>query len=1073
MKIQPWSAIGAPSRWILVLFCLLRPTVPAWAAESEPGASHVNVRVDFPAAQTDGSWPVTFGVPFPVNVLKPDQPVVLRANGRVIPTQATSLATWDRQGRSVRWLLVDAMIDRAQAGAAPELIWNDGAASPSTSLTLRREAQHLVIDTGVARFRVRTHRRFGIDQITAGNLELTNPQRPIRFVIADHNGRRYEASGNLTAGGAVVEDHGPVRITLRSEGWYVNDAGERFCRHDIRLSFHAGSGLVRVLHTFIFTEHTDAAKVTDLALVIPLAGRAREAAFSTSDEDLAAAHVIKDPADISLVQDYQTRWNLQWTLSAGQDGPALARGSRYGGWAALASEQASVTAAIRDAWQNYPNQMQVKDNALQVHFWPDRGRPLDFATRAILSVYGEEGMANIDKFFLSRNKPYSRSIFDVPNNAMGLAKTHELWLDFAAAPLDVKRSAAVACQAHTPVLATADPAWNAASGALGPIHPRDPQRYPEVEAALDAAFDRFVYWQNRHADFGWLDYGDVHNDARGEAFTLKVNGGTIAMPWRYWDSAHYGLPTSLWMLYFRSGARKYLQFAEANSRHCMDIDRCHHGNDVDRFTGTHYYCDWSIIHWGGSPPNYVMLTHYDRLDFMLLAYYLRGDRRGLEVMKLWGDAAWRFRDDPTKHFPLKMLPPRDIEHARHYGPNLLNLLELYRATWDERYLTMARDFAAALVQLTRLDEPDAPLNASSISYIFEPMLAWWQFTQDDTFRRATLRLAQVHQTSVLGQYNHAAGAVAFLLGGDTRFLDQSVAAMTRYVSSIHVGSDPAKRGSMGGWAAGGHPFALRTIPVLLAIMEQAPDSWKQRRLPLMTHSTTLFSPGPRHPTFYLQRGSDSDVPSVMQLHLGWNQRGTLSDALGRALQVIQSPVDANAMVEVRIPPSSPGMHTLKFDLRPTRSAGEYMERGFVTVVAADGMNYWVGPSTDEGIFTVFAPRLHFRAPAGVGHLELPVDTHQTWATYAWHPVVNLYDARSQVVYTAEGPGPVMLKAPASQADQGQIWTIGPLSSILAPQANATWNKPMRDPAEPFPQFFRLPPGVPQVSPRADMLPQEP
>jgi hypothetical protein len=1070
MKYPRCDAIGSFCRWSVLVFCLSLLAMELHAASEVRG---VRVQVDFPQDQPAGAWPVTFGVPFPAGVLTPGATVTLQAGGKPIATQTTPLATWDRQGQSVRWLLVDAMIDRPQSQGGMELTWNAPRAKPAAPLAMRREGEHFIIDTGAAQFRVRTAGRFGIDQIRARGTNLIRPQRPIRFVIRDHRGQSYEASGNLTPGGAVVEDHGPVRLTLRSEGWYVNDTGERFCRHDIRLSFYADSPLVRVLHTFIFTEHTDAAKVTDLAVVVPLADSAHEAGFSIDADDLALAKVIANPRDISLVQDYQTRWDLRWTLKDAESDEPVASGGRYGGWAALASKRASVTAAIRDAWQNYPNQMQVRDDALIVHFWPDRGRPLDFSTRAILSVYGEDGTANIDKFFQNQNKPYARSIFDVPNNAMGLAKTHELWLDFAAGPLDVQRSAAVARQAHTPVLAMADPAWIAASNAIGPIHPRDPQRYPEVEAAIDAAFDRFVHWQRRHADYGWLDYGDVHNDARGESFTLKVNGGTIAPPWRYWDSAHYGLPTSLWMLYLRSGERKYLQFAEANTRHCMDIDRCHHGNDVDRFTGTHYYCDWSIIHWGGAPPDYVMLTHYDRLDFMLLAHYLRGERRGLDVMKLWGDAAWRFRDDPNVIFPLKMLPPEDIEHARHYGPNLLNLLELYRATWDERYLTMARDFADALVKLTRLDEPDARLDFSSITFVFEPMLAWWQFTQDDTFRRATVRLAQVHQTSVLGQYNFAAGAVASFMTGDTRYLDQSVATMTRYVSSIHTGPDLAKRGAMGEWAAGAHPFALRSIPILLAALEQAPDAWKQRRLPLDVRSTTLHSPGPRHPTFFLQPVNDSSVPPVLQLHLGRNQRGTLSDPNGRELQVIQSPEDGNAMVEVSIPPASTGIHTLKFDLRPTRSAGDYMERGFVTVVAADGLHYWVGPSTDDGKFTVFAPRLHFRAPSGVEHWEMPVDTHKTWAAYAWHPVVNLYDPRGQVVYTAEGPGPLTLKAQVSQADQGQVWSIGPFSTISAPQVNASWNKPMRDPSEPFPQFFCLPRGATRVSPRHDMLPVDP
>lgn len=1040
-----------------------------------PAGSAVPISIDMPADFNGGAWPTTFGVPFPKGALAPEAAVSLRVDGKPIITQTTPLATWDRDGRSVRWLLVDAQFTRAEAQGKVELAWGDAADSAPSPISVRRHKDGMVIDTGAARFDVATRGRFGINRITLANGdELVTPDHPVRFVIADHDGRRYEASGNRTEGGVVIEDHGPVRLALRSEGWYLSADDRPFCRHDIRLSFHAGSGLVRVLHTFIFTEHTDAAKVTDLAMTIPIKGTATTAAFGVDADNLSAAHVVKSPDALSLVQDYKTRWDLNWSLSAGADSQPLAAGARYGGWAALTGKHGGVTAALRDAWQNYPNQMEVRDNALIVHVWPGTGRPLDFSTRAILSVYGEDGIKNIDQFFKSQNKPYGRSIFDVPNNAMGLAKTHELWLDFTAGEFDAARSADVARQANTPVLAIADPAWNAASEALDLLHHRDPDSYPQVEAALDASFDRFVYWQRHHADYGWLDYGDVHADARGEAYIHKVAGGIIASPWRYWDSTHYGLPNSLWLLYLRSGERKYLQFAEANSRHCMDIDRCHHGNDVDRFTGTHYYCDWSIIQWGGAPPTYVMLTWYDRLDYMLQAYFLRGERRGLDVLREWGEAVDRFHGDPTKPFPLTMLPPRDIENARHFGPNMLNLLELYRVTWDERYLTHAKGFADALVTLTRLDEPGADLDPSSLSYIFDPMLAWWRFTGDDTFRRATLRLADTHLTKGSGQPNFAAAAAGFMMSGDTRYLDHGAAQLVLHASSIHVGDDAAKRGSMGAWASGIHPFATRTIPILLAAIERAPEAWKRENLPLMERSTALRMAGARHGTLYLEPATDAATPALLRLHLGHNQRGTLRDPRGEVLQVIEAPPTGNAIVEITLNPGATGVHTLTFDLRPTRSASDYIDRGFVSVIGATGVKYWTGPSTEDGRYCLFAPRLHFRVPAGVERFEIDVDTHTTWAAYAWHPVVHLYDAEGRIADTKEGPGAFKLTATVSPGQAGKAWSIGPLTEVSAPSANATWNKPMRDPAAHFPAFFKLPDGfAPIVSPRADMLPETP
>jgi len=78
---------------------------------------------------------------------------------------------------------------------------------------------------------------------------------------------------------------------------------------------------------------------------------------------------------------------------------------------------------------------------------------------------------------------------------MGVAKTHEVWLDFRANDAAQDRAVQVARQANTPVLAAADPRWNCASRALGPLHLHDPDGFPHVEAALEAMLDRFTYWE--------------------------------------------------------------------------------------------------------------------------------------------------------------------------------------------------------------------------------------------------------------------------------------------------------------------------------------------------------------------------------------------------------------------------------------------------------------------------------------------------------------------------------------------------------------------------------------------------
>ena len=93
-----------------------------------------------------------------------------------------------------------------------------------------------------------------------------------------------------------------------------------------------------------------------------------------------------------------------------------------------------------------------------------------------------------------------------------------------------------------------------------------------------------------------------------------------------------------------------------------------------------------------------MLANYAKLEYMLYAYYMRGYRRGLDVREEYGEAMARFHNDDTVEFPLRMLS-LDFANIRHFGPSLGNLTELYRITFDKRYLEIAGDYAEALIQM--------------------------------------------------------------------------------------------------------------------------------------------------------------------------------------------------------------------------------------------------------------------------------------------------------------------------------------------------------------------------------------
>lgn len=1065
----------------LALSCAPERTVPKNAAPErtapksaapEPG---IPLRVDVPAKIREGMWPVSFGVPFPKGALAPGMHVSVTANGKPVPTQTTSLASWTAEGTETRWLLVDFQIDAAKADSTEHrlLVEKTGRKPASTALACTRDGEVLRINTGAAQFVVRDRGRLAIESARVGRRELVRREQPVRFLVADHAGKTYYATGNLDPDGATIEDSGPCRLALRSEGWYEAEDGTRFCRHIIRMEFFAGSPLVHLFHTWVFTGTSDSHQVRDLGFELPInAGDAPSATFGTSDQDPAETHRVEPPGRVYLLQEWTDRWHpgfgiYQAGTAAGdvREAIPLARGSKTSGWCDFSGGNGGVTVGLRDAWQNHPNEFEVEGNTLRVRLLPRHGRMLDFRTRAVLQPYGEDGIGIIDKFFLAQNPPYTKSIFDVYNNAMGLAKTHELWLDFHDGPMEKERSVRLARQAQTPVLAMADPAWNCAAGALGPLHPRDPARFPEVEAALDAMFDRFVNWRRHFMDYGWLDYGDVHNDARDWDYGSKFAGGSSAPLWRYWDSTHYGLPNAPWLLWHRSGERKYLEFAESNARHCMDIDRCHHGDGKDRHRGGHYYCDWSLIHWGGHTETHI---NYDKLDYMLYAYYMRGYRRGLEVMKDWAELHLRFYKAGKDRDPFQMLlpPAQRLDDIRHFGPPLGNMTELYRATWDERYLAAARDWAAALVEMVP-KERDGWKNLGAIHFCWEAMANYVRLTGDAAMRDALLAYAQAGIDFHFGYGTLGDATEGFLLTRDPLFLTAGKARLLGLVSGVNVSDDPRARGAAGLWTCGSYPFVLRSIPGFLAALSAAPEAWRKRDLPLWESNRSLHLAGPRLSALYV-KPVGNEKP-VLRVRLGQKQELELKDSAGRLVRHVEASTPAR-LDALELPAGADATYTLSFPLRPTRSPGDFLERGNVDLVDVENARLAIGPSTTEGYFCLSGPRLYFFVPREVNAFTVTVDTSDTWTKYGWFPKVSLFAPDGSVAATGNGPGKLELAGHPGPEQTGRLWSLGPLARLEAPRDNATWAKPWRPADAHFPAWFKLSDNLPQfVTPNPELF----
>jgi hypothetical protein len=130
---------------------------------------------------------------------------------------------------------------------------------------------------------------------------------------------------------------------------------------------------------------------------------------------------------------------------------------------------------------------------MRVHLWPPAGvEPLDFRPSAQLGdLYPD------DHVFHGR---WYRDGLDEMTQAYGVGKTHNLYLEFFAGAGREAARRHIRARTNAPVLALPDPAWVCASGALfGRVYPRDPTRFPEIEALVDGIVD-FYYDQRANSE---------------------------------------------------------------------------------------------------------------------------------------------------------------------------------------------------------------------------------------------------------------------------------------------------------------------------------------------------------------------------------------------------------------------------------------------------------------------------------------------------------------------------------------------------------------------------------------------
>jgi hypothetical protein len=827
--------------------CTWAAVVLAFFNASWLWAGSINVVVGRELPDARPGAPVKFGVPFPEGTLKVGDAVqVVDDKGNLVVSQSAVLATWDPKGeKGVRWLLVDFPADgdkQYRVVYGKDLIAGKATAAP---LAMVNADKSISVETGPLS---------GVISGKTGDLfsGLKGMDKP----VAQPNGQgvfsgfyvEHESKGvfraDLDAGAKVVlEETGPVRATVKMDGWYTNEKGEKFCRYSIRASFYRGRSDVKLEHTFIFTGESHQDKIKSMGLKIAEKTGQRGGVWGEGYQQDDVVRLFT--SNIKVVQDSANHDRIELLEYGAKDTAPVRRAGRSVGGLAYGS----TAVAIRDAWQQYPWGFEVVEGLIDVQLWPAGERLLDTTFDGYWWYLNE-----LQKKYMIFTKPNAKEgrleQYREKINATGAAKTHEVWLCFAVdgkagpGPYGTRLLREVAY----PVIACADPAWSTKTRALDYcLHtPKDLVNFGDEERYLDTVLD--MVWARTEARhwYGWWDWGSYFQlPGTGDRFPFKYSHGESEWN-RNKPKSHYSWGQMAWSQYFRTGERKWLRYGQTYTLYSADRAFIHHTEkSMGRIAGYEYHYDNSDIHWAGGyagkPGGAAFMNPMaDKADY-LYEYWLTGDRRAMDVLKMWGEMQ-NFAGSEYK-YKIGLETGGDIRNA---GYMLQRVMLLYQGTWDEKYLKGAAQLAQAIGGIQSEEELIASEGDkrgangwdnwrfhTASAWAHEGLWLYYQATKDERIKNTLLTFAKrsVNYDSGIGwgYGTQRIYAYAYDLTKDEIYLDLT-RAMLDDLATKWVGPYA--------WVTG-QKFTTVTIGRSLGMLASAPEAWKAKNLPTNERGRTL------------------------------------------------------------------------------------------------------------------------------------------------------------------------------------------------------------------------------------------
>jgi hypothetical protein len=524
--------------------------------------------------------------------------------------------------------------------------------APPERLEIAQGEEVVVVDTGTLRFEVpRQGRRLirSISRLESGawqsvsregaRCRIWTPQLIVGKVRL-HQDLEYFTEVR----DAQVLTTGPLHAVILVEGTHRSDQYEDLLRFQAEIHVYAGRPTIEIDYTVVnrlgnylhpvdepsdyFHQHMAQPSIGTIDIEIQLDDGLRSYRLGMEgEEDLKGE--VPEGAEVQLYQTGPGTWDggtfeVVVQRSDADERKTVHRGARAGGWVAAQGSGVQVCAGVRYFWQQHPKAIRVDGRKLSLGLWsPPRG---------YFSM--ERGLAKAHRVLLSFGPP--EALFDA--DLAGLS---------------------------SPLRAVAPPAWYCDSKALGDLCPVDSDAFPRYEAFAEKGLPGFLSIREEKQEYGVRDFGDW-------SYSRYLRG---------WGNIEYDLPYAFLLQFVRSGDVEFLEEAERNALHFIDIDIIH--DDTDHFivgaphvhANDHRNEDISYdAAFGRYDPGHIWVQG------LLTYHFLTGHRRAIEVAEGIGDFTARL-------FERTRVIGRQV---RQIGWPLVSLTAMYEATGKEHYLCGAR-----------------------------------------------------------------------------------------------------------------------------------------------------------------------------------------------------------------------------------------------------------------------------------------------------------------------------------------------------------------------------------------------